>query len=146
MVPPETKEDLRIDLAAANPTLIFIQGMAGIPGLIAAQVEAAAAPPPDAHASVTYDGDRRTVTITLKSPEDVRLTAFWGTAFVPPDPESTSQVIFEERMGAGTHVLDLPASVPTVASFVVVRAGTQVHPYLVGPMPHGTTAAFRGGE
>jgi hypothetical protein len=145
MVPPATKEDLRSDLATANPNLTFVQGMAGIPGLIAAQVEAAAAPPPDAPASVTYDGDRRTVTISLKSSEDVRLTAFWGTAFVPPDPESTSQEIFDQKMGAGTHTLELPTSVPTVASFVVVRAGTEVHPYMVGPMPRGTTAASGGG-
>lgn len=43
MVPPEKKEALRADLATANPTIAFVQGLAGIPGLIVAQVEAAAA-------------------------------------------------------------------------------------------------------
>ncbi len=141
MVPPETKEALRTNLAAANPTITFVQGLAGIPGLIAAQVEAAAVRSRRPPESIKYDHDSRTVMISLQASELVRVIGFWGTAFVPPDPESTSEVIFDDTMDAGTHTVPLPAHIPTAASFVVVQVGTDVHPLVVGPMPRGTTMA-----
>jgi hypothetical protein len=141
MVPPETKEALRTNLAAANPTITFIQGLAGIPGLIAAQVEAAAVPSRRDPGSTNYDADSRTVMISLQTSELVRVIGLWGTAFVPPDPESTSEVIFDGMMDAGTHTVPLPAHIPTAASFVVVYVGTDVHPFVVGAMPRGTTMA-----
>jgi hypothetical protein len=141
MVPPETKEALRTNLAAANPTITFIQGLAGIPGLIAAQVEAAAVPSRRDPGSTNYDADSRTVMISLQTSELVRVIGFWGTAFVPPDPESTSEVIFDGMMDAGTHTVPLPAHIPTAASFVVVHVGTDVHPFVVGAMPRGATMA-----
>lgn len=141
MVPPETTEALRTNLAAANPTITFIQGLAGIPGLIAAQVEAAAVPSRRDPGSTNYDADSRTVMISLQTSELVRVIGFWGTAFVPPDPESTSEVIFDGMMDAGTHTVPLPAHIPTAASFVVVYVGTDVHPLVVGAMPRGTTMA-----
>ena len=141
MVPPQTKAALRTDLAAANPTIAFVQGLAGIPGLIAAQVQAAAAPSRCEPGSINYDADSRTVGISLRAPEEVRVIAFWGTAFVPPDPESTSEVIFDGMMSAGRHIVPLPAYIPTAASFVVVHIGPDVHPFVVGAMPQGTTMA-----
>jgi hypothetical protein len=141
MVPPETKEALRTSLAAANPTITFVQGLAGIPGLIAEQVEAALVPSRRDPKSIEYNGDSRTVTISLQSAENVRVIGFWHTAFVPPDPESTSEVIFDGTMDAGTHTMPLPASIPAAASFVVVQVGTDVHPFVVGSMPRGTTMA-----
>src|SRR6516165_12658953 len=41
MVPPDTKQHLREQISARNSAVAFVQGYAGIPGLIAAQVEAA---------------------------------------------------------------------------------------------------------
>ena len=141
MVPPETKQALRTNLAAANPRITFVQGLAGIPGLIAAQVEAAAVPSRRDPGSTNYDADSRVVTISLQAPEPVRVIGFWGTAFVPPDPESTSEVIFDGMMDPGRHTVPLPAHIPTAASFVVVHVGTDVHPFVVGAMPRGTTMA-----
>jgi hypothetical protein len=40
-VPPDRKAELKDEIAAINPTLIFVQGLAGIPGLIVNQVEGA---------------------------------------------------------------------------------------------------------
>jgi hypothetical protein len=141
MVPPKTKEALRTDLATANPAITFVQGLAGIPGLIAAQVEAALVQyrrPPE---SIAYDGAGRAVTIVLRSAEKVRVVGFWHTAFVPPDPESTSELILDATLGAGTHTVPLPAYIPTVASFIVVHVGADVRSFVVGPMPRGTTLA-----
>src|SRR5499426_2804761 len=41
MVPPDTRERLREQISARNPASTFVQGYAGITGVIAAQVEAA---------------------------------------------------------------------------------------------------------
>src|SRR5262249_9837998 len=41
MVPPDTREHLRKQTSAQNPAVAFVQGYAGIPGLVAGQVEAA---------------------------------------------------------------------------------------------------------
>jgi hypothetical protein len=144
MVPPGTKEVLRTDLTAANPVITFVQGLAGIPGLIAAQVEGALIPRRHPE-SITYDSDSRTVTISLQSAESVRVIGFWHTAFVPPDPESTSEIIFDDTMGPGTHTVSLPATIPTAASFIVAHIGTDVNPFVVGAMPRGTTLASAPG-
>src|SRR5689334_3189130 len=40
MVPPDMKELLRQQISGRNPAITFIQGLAGIAGLIAAQVQA----------------------------------------------------------------------------------------------------------
>ena len=41
MVPADTKQQLREDISERNPHVTFVQGLAGIAGLIAAQVQAA---------------------------------------------------------------------------------------------------------
>jgi hypothetical protein len=140
MVAPRKKEELRAGLTGANPALTFVQGMAGIPGLIADQVEAAVAPGAPDGGSVDYHRDDRVVKIGLPAGKRALVTGYWGTAFVPPDPESTSEVVFDAWLDAGSHTVALPDHIPTVASFVVVRLGEEIHPFEVGPMPRGTTA------
>src|SRR5436190_18498130 len=56
MVPPDTKEHLREQISTRNPAVAFVQGYAGIPGLLAKQVEAALSDATiDPGTSVTYD-------------------------------------------------------------------------------------------
>ena len=43
-VPPDRKAELKDELAAINPQIIFVQGLAGIPGLIVNQVQGAFTP------------------------------------------------------------------------------------------------------
>src|SRR5215471_17376743 len=109
MVPPDTKEHLREQISARNPAVAFVQGYAGIPGLIAAQVEAAlsdgtAAPT----APATYDAPSRSIGITLDGPQDVTVIAWWATSFVPPEPKSTSRVILDTELPAGSHTIAIP--------------------------------------
>jgi hypothetical protein len=40
-VPPDLKAELREEISAVNPRVIFVQGLAGIPGLIINQVQGA---------------------------------------------------------------------------------------------------------
>lgn len=141
MVPPDTKERLRLEISARNPAVVFVQGFAGIPGLIAEQVDVAVGDGGDSGATVRYDATARSVVTELDRPHDVKVVAWWATSMVPPEPKSTSMTIMDAELPAGRHILALPPSVPTVASFVTVRAGHAVFAFIVGPMPSGTTMA-----
>jgi hypothetical protein len=142
MVPPDTKEHLREQISARNPAVAFVQGYAGIPGLVAEQVEAALSDGTTGPAaSVTYDARSRSIGISLDGPQDVTVIAWWGTSFVPPEPKSTSRVILDEELPAGLHTIALPDEVPARASFATVSVGASVRAFIVGPMPSGTTMA-----
>src|SRR5262249_30813363 len=71
MVPPDTKDPLREQILARNPAVAFVQGYAGIPGLIAAQAEAALGDGTTGSASVTYDARSRSIGISLDRPQHV---------------------------------------------------------------------------
>ena len=142
MVPQDTKEHLREQISARNPAVAFVQGYAGIPGLIAAQAEAALSEGTTGPAtSVSYDAPSRSIGLSLDRPQDVTVTAWWHTSFVPPEPKSTSRVILDEELPAGAHTIAIPDEVPAQASFATVSIGPSVHAFIVGPMPNGTTLA-----
>jgi hypothetical protein len=142
MVPPDTKEHLREQISARNPAVVFVQGFAGIPGLIAQQVEAAFSDGTTGPtASVSYDDKSRSIGMSLDGPQAVTVIAWWGTSFVPPEPKSTSRVILDEELPAGAHTIAIPDDVPAQASFATVSIGPSVRAFIVGPMPSGTTLA-----
>ncbi|HEX3515136.1 MAG TPA: hypothetical protein VHT26_14140 [Trebonia sp.] len=143
MVPPDTKEHLRQQISGRNPAVTFVQGFAGIPGVIVAQVRGASAGDADAKAglAVAYDSAARTVDLHLDRPKDVQVVAWWGTSFTPPEPRSTSMVLVDACLPAGEHTVTLPEEVPSQASFVTVAAGDAVRTLIVGPMPAGLTMA-----
>ncbi|HEY0935313.1 MAG TPA: hypothetical protein VGD91_16410, partial [Trebonia sp.] len=143
MVAPDTKELLRAQISDLNPAAIFIQGFAGIAGVIAAQVRAARTADADAQSglAVAYDPATRTVDLHLDQPQDVQVVAWWGTSFTPPEPRSTSLVLLDAGLPAGRHAVTLPREVPPQASFVTVTAGDTARALIVGPMPAGTTMA-----
>ncbi len=134
MVPPGTKELLRGQISGRNPAITFIQGLAGIAGLIAAQVRASLSGDATGLA-VSYDPRTRAVCLHLDKPEDVQVTAWWATSFTPPEPRSTSLVLLGARLPAGPHTVTLPEEIPAQASFVSVTAGDAVQAITVGPMP-----------
>jgi hypothetical protein len=140
MVPPDTKELLRRQISDRNPAMTFIQGLAGIAGLIVAQVQASRTGDATGLA-VTYDPQARTVDLHLDRPEEVQVVAWWATSFIPPEPLSTSLVLLDASLPAGQHAVPLPEEVPSQASFVTVAAGDAVQALTVGPMPAGTTMA-----
>lgn len=146
MVPADTKEHLREKVAALNPAVRIVQGLGGIPGLIAAQVEAAAATVPgttasatEAAADVAYDADERSLQITLAEPAYAVVEAWWGTSFQPPEPQSAHAVVFTGELAVGSHAITLPDHVPSQASFTAVRVAGSVHVFTVGGMPERVT-------
>jgi hypothetical protein len=121
-VPPDCKAELREAIGAANPRVIFVQGLAGIPGLIVNQVqEAFTANQRDPARAPTYTPDDRSIRLTLAGPADVKVTLWWQTSFVPPDPMSDSLLLVNDRLASGDHAIPVPDHIPPKAAFATVR-------------------------
>jgi hypothetical protein len=122
-VRPDRKAELHEEIAAVNTQTMFVQGLAGIPGLIIDQVQQAIdGEHPIPGQAPTFDASRRAIMVTLFAPLDVRVTAYWATEMVPPDPKSDSCVLFDDRLPAGQHSFPLPNAVNLDAAFATVRA------------------------
>jgi hypothetical protein len=145
MVPAGTKEHLRQEICERNAHVTFVQGLAGIAGLIASQVEGVitAGEPDDSH--VVYDTEQRTVCLTLHKAARVTVEAWWATSFVPPEPKSTSMQVLGAELGDGFHSIALPAEVPSVASFLAVTVGSAVRTFTVGAMPNSVMSMVPSG-
>ena len=141
MVPPDTRNHLREEVSRRNPQVSFVQGLAGIAGLIAAQVEAVTSVGRrGSHgAEITWDVDHRCVRLTLTGPAHVNLEALWATSFVPPEPKITSMRVFDGSLEAGSHVIPLPDRVPSEASFITIAVDDLVRVFTVGAMPDAVT-------
>ena len=123
-VSPDRKTALTDEITAGNPDVIFLQGLAGIPGLITDQVQQALG---GEHVipgqAPTYDAARKAIVLSLFAPLDVSVTAYWITELIPPDPKSDSQILVDDRLAAGEHTFTLPDYANPDAAFATVRAG-----------------------
>jgi hypothetical protein len=131
-VPPDRKNELREEIGALNPRVIFVQGLAGIPGLIVNQVQGAF--PRDHQESVrapTFTPDERSIRMTLPEPADVKVTAWWQTSFVPPDPKSDSLLLLDDRLAAGDHAIPVPELVPRRAAFATVQVDAAMYAFSI---------------
>jgi hypothetical protein len=141
MDPPDTKQHLREEIGRRNAAVTFVQGLAGIPGLIAAQVDALVGSRRGGgdQPQVAYDEASRTVRLTLDRPERVWINAWWGTSFVPPEPKSAALQVFDQTLAEGDHSIPLPDQIPHQASFIAVSVGGSVLVFTVGAMPQRVT-------
>jgi hypothetical protein len=132
-VPPEQKDELRKEIGALNPRVVFIQGLAGIPGLLIEQVEAGFRAEQDPTSAPTYTADERLIRLSLPDPADVTATAWWQTSFVPPDPKSDSLLLLDERLTAGDHAIRVPDHIPDQAAFATVHIDGAIYAFSIGP-------------
>ena len=145
MVPADTKQHLRHEISARNAHVTFVQGLAGIAGLVASQVESAITAGDPNGSQVAYDREQRSVHVTLHDAAHVTVEAWWATSFTPPEPRSTSRRVLSAEFGAGSHSIALPAEVPAVASFLTVTVGTAVRTFTVGAMPQSVMSMVPAG-
>ena len=134
MVPAETKESLRAEISYRNPAVTFVQGLAGIAGVIAAQIESMTRGEPVA-TDITYDDAGRILRVGLAASAHVAVEAYWITSFASGEPASTSMRLTDGRLAAGIHDLAVPDRVPSDGSFVAVTVDSQVHVLAIGDMP-----------
>jgi hypothetical protein len=145
MVPLGAKQYLREEISKVNSHVIFVQGLAGIAGLIAAQVEGVTSTAGDDN-GVAYDTAKRAVELTLQEPARVVVEAWWATSFTPPEPTSTSMRVIDSHFDSGEYVVPLPADVPPMASFVTVSVGSAIRAFTVGAMPEAVTRMVPTGD
>ena len=131
-VPPDRKAELEDEIGTINPPVIFVQGLAGIPGLIVNQVQGAfAAQDQNPAGAPTYTPDERSIRITLAHRATVKVTAWWQTSFVPPDPKSDSLLLLDKRLAAGDHAVHVPDLVPPNAAFATVEIDDATYAFSV---------------
>jgi hypothetical protein len=131
-VPADRKAELREEFAAINPGVIFVQGLAGIPGLIINQVRGAfAAGQQDTTHAATYAPDERSIRLTLSGPADVKVTVWWQTAFVSPDPKSDSLLLLSDMLAGGDHAIPVPDHVPPKAAFATVEIDAAIYAFSI---------------
>jgi hypothetical protein len=129
-VPPDRKAELREEIGSINPNVIFVQGLAGIPGLIVNQVRGALAVKGPTRAP-TYTPDDRSIRLTLTSPANGKVTLWWQTSFVPPDPKSDSLVILDDYLAGGDHAIPVPEHVPRRAAFATVQIDESISAFSI---------------
>jgi hypothetical protein len=131
-VPPDRKTELREEIGAINPQVIFVQGLAGIPGLIVNQVEGAfRAEHQDPTRAPIYAPEERSIRLRLPDPADVKVTLWWQTSFVPPDPKSDSLVLVDDRLAGGDHTVPVADRVPPKAAFATVQVDAAIYAFSV---------------
>ena len=139
MVPADTKGYLHAEISERHPGVTFVQGLAGIPGLIAAQVESVTGGESPSVIEISYDGADRVLRVQLAGASQVSVEAFWMTSFAPPEPTSTSMRLLEGDLPAGTHHIRIPDGVPSEASFATVTVDSQVRAFTIGALPEAVT-------
>lgn len=127
LVPPERKADLKEQIGAINPRVIFLDSLAGIPGLVASQVqEAFTADRQDPAHAPTYAPGDRSIRLALTDPAAVKVTLWWRTALIPPDPKSDSFILFDHQLPRGDHTIPVPAGFPPLTT---TPSGTRPAPW-----------------
>jgi hypothetical protein len=131
-VPDNRKAELRDEIGSINPQVIFVQGLAGIPGLIVNQVQGAfAADQQDPARAPTHTPGERSIRLTLASPAEVKVTVWWQISFVPPDPKSDSLLLLDERLAGGEHAIPVPDLVPPRAAFATVQVDAAIYAFSI---------------
>jgi hypothetical protein len=127
-VAPAEKAEMREDISAVNPAVEFVQGLSGIPGLIADQVAGALAGEQLIPGQAPfYEAATKTIALSLYASLEVRVTVYWITEMIPPDPKSDSLVLHDGPLPAGDHAFEIPDTVSLdAAAFATVRAGAAI--------------------
>lgn len=122
-IPPAKNDEIRTQLRALAPSVTFLQGLGGIPGLIADQIQAALdGERPVPGQAPLYDAERRAIVLNLFAPLEVRVIVYWVTAMIPPDPTSESRLLFEGHLPAGEHHFQIPEDMTLGAAFATLHA------------------------
>ncbi|MGH3504686.1 MAG: hypothetical protein ACRDQA_27890 [Nocardioidaceae bacterium] len=136
----ERRTEVREQITAVNPRAMFIDGLGGIPGLIASQVdEAFTVGHRDPAPAPAYEPDDHTIRLTLTDLAAVTVTVWWRTSIIPPNPESDSLVLLDGPLPRGKHTIPVPDHVflppkrlpdspnPSQAVFASVRVDAAIY-------------------
>lgn len=129
-VPPDREAGLKEEIRAASPRVIFLEGVAGIPGLVVNQVRGAFADgrQDPAHAPA-YAPGRRVIQLPLAEPADVTVTLWWRVPSTPPHLKSGSLVLCHGPFASGDHAIPVPGHIFTQSrlAFATVRVDAAIY-------------------
>jgi hypothetical protein len=131
-VPPDRKAQLKQEIGAINPGVMFVDGLAGIPGLIVNQIQGAFTPNhQDPARAPTYATEDRKIRLTLAGPHDVKVTVWWTTSVVPSNPSGDSLVLLDDRLAGGDFPIPIPDYIPATSVFATVQVDTAIYAFSV---------------
>ena len=141
-VPPDRKAELKEQIGAMNPRAIVIDSLAGIPGLVASQVkQALTASHQDPARAPAYRPGDRSIRLPLRDPAAVKVTVWWRTSLIPPDPKSDSLILLDDRLPSGDHTIPVPGHIPPLAAtptgprpaawFATVEVGAAIYNFSI---------------
>lgn len=108
-------------LTTSSATM-FVDGLAGIPGLIVNQIQGAFTPNhQDPARAPTYIPEDRIIRLILAGPHDVKVTVWWTTSVVPPNPSVDSLVLLDDRLAGGNYPIPIPEYIPAKSAFATVQ-------------------------
>ena len=61
----------------------------------------------------------------------VKVTVWWQTSFVPPDPKSDSLVLLANQLAGGDHAIPVPDHVPPKAAFAAVQIDAATYAFSI---------------
>ena len=142
LIPADRKAELKEQIGVINPQVIFLPSLAGIPGLIASQVqEAFTADCQDPVRAPAYTPGDRSIRLTLADPAPVKVTVWWRTSLIPPDPKSDSLVLLDDQIPSGDHAIPVPGHIPPQTAtptgprpakwFATVQAGAAIYNFSI---------------
>lgn len=143
LIPSDRRAELKEQIGAINPQVSFLDPpLAGIPGLIASQVqEAFNADHQDPAWAPTYSPGDRSIRLILQDPAAVKVTVYWRTALIPPDPKSDSLVLLDDQLPSGDHKIPVPGRIPPQTAtptgprpaewFATVQAGAAIYNFSI---------------
>jgi hypothetical protein len=135
-VPPDREAELKHEIGEIKPHIRFVKGLAGIPGLIVNLVQGAfSAEHQDPTEAPTYTPDDRTIRLTVAEPHDLKVTLWWTTSTVPPDPKSDSLILIDDRLAAGAHTLPIPDHIPPKRAYATVQVDTAIYNFSIATEP-----------
>jgi hypothetical protein len=115
LVSADRKAEIREQVGAINPRAIVIDSLAGIAGLVAAQVEEAfTADQQRPGRAPTYAPGDRSIRLTLAEPAAVKVILWWRVSLMPPEPRSDSLVLLDDLLTAGDHTIPVPSGIPAL--------------------------------
>lgn len=85
----------------------------------------------DPSGAPTFTPETRSIQVTLAGPADVKVSLWWQTSFVPPDPKSDSLLLLDDRLPAGDHAIPVPDLVPPKAAFATVQVDAAIHAFSI---------------
>jgi hypothetical protein len=69
--------------------------------------------------------------MTLANPANVKVTVWWQTSFVPPDPKSDSLLLLDDELAAGDYAIAVPDHVPPKAAFATVQVDGAIYAFTI---------------